>query len=421
VVVQDPWPRAAPTPYQRGGTVAFPIAIRSPDQVGRSRRALMNHRRFRRAARPAATRSGASVLALALLVAACSGGSDSSLAQSEPETSEVGDDTDPEADADTGAAEPDVEDPAEPEEESATPQEPAVDPASVDANELGLVPVLMYHQLREDGGSIYDMSPEEFRADLTELFDNGYRPVSTAALVRREFDVPAGTTPVVLTFDDSVRSQAFLDDDGELHPDSSMGILVDVASDYDDVEPVASLYLITSSLFGGTADGPDIVRALHDAGMELGNHTTTHPNLGRLGAAEVQDELSTAASMIQEIVPDAEVSTLSLPLGVFPEDRGLAASGSGADGAYEHDAVLLVGSNPAPSPFHVDFDPLALPRILTLRDADELQGSAWWFEQLELGQSHQRYISDGNPATISFPQDRADQLDPAFEDRANPY
>ncbi len=358
---------------------------------------------------------------LALLLAACSGGetaADPAPEAPEVEEEDAGDDGDPDAvDEGEEAAGDAADDADEPDE----PEVPAVDPASVNADELGQVPVLMYHQLREDGGSLYDMSPEEFRADLIELFDGGYRPVTTAALVTREFDVPAGTTPVVLTFDDSVRNQAFLDDDGELHPDSSMGILIDVAADYDDVEPVASLYLITSSLFGGTADGPDIVRALHEAGMELGNHTTTHPNLGRLSSAEVQDELSTAISMIGDIVPEAEVSTLSLPLGVFPEDRALATSGSGTDGDYAHDAVLLVGSNPAPSPWHVDFDPQALPRILTLRDPGELQGSAWWLEQFEVAQTHQRYISDGNPATISFPADKADQLDPAFEERANPY
>jgi peptidoglycan/xylan/chitin deacetylase (PgdA/CDA1 family) len=382
----------------------------------------MSDRRPRRHVSFAPYRAMAPVVALALGLAACGGGPDETSAEPVSEDPEPQDEVPDEAPED-GPVDggDDAADAGDDPDEADEPTVPAVDPASVDANELGQVPVLMYHQLREDGGSIYDMSPEEFRTDLVELFDNGYRPVTTSALVNREFDVPAGTTPVVLTFDDSVRNQAFLDDEGQLHPDSSMGILIDVAADYDDVEPVASLYLITSSLFGGTADGPDIVRALHEAGMELGNHTTTHPNLGRLGAAEVQDELSTAISMIQDIVPSAEVSTLSLPLGVFPEDRGLATSGSGADGDYEHDAVLLVGSNPAPSPWHVDFAPQALPRILTLRDPGELQGSAWWFEQFEVGQTHQRYISDGNPATISFPADRADQLDPAFADRANPY
>lgn len=331
-----------------------------------------------------------------------------------------GDGPDEQADA-TGpddVEEPDEEPDEEVEEEPADPQ---VDPAEVGADELGLVPVLMYHQLRDDGGSEWDMSPDEFRAELTYLFDEGYRPVSTIDLVRREFDIPAGTTPVVLTFDDSPRNQAFLDDDGELHPDSSMGILIDVASDYDDVDPVASLYVITSSMFGGGNDDEQIVTALHEAGMELGNHTHTHPGLASVSAGEVQDELATAAATLQGVDPDIEVATLSLPLGQFPEDRSLAASGSGSDGDYDHEAVLLVGSNPAPSPFHAEFDALALPRIQTHPDPEYLNGSTWWFEQLERGEAYRRYVSDGEPDTISFPEERADEIDPSFEDLANPY
>jgi hypothetical protein len=71
--------------------------------------------------------------------------------------------------------------------------EPAVDPAEVGADELGLVPVLMYHQLRDDGGSDWDMTPEEFRASSSGSSTNGYVPITTIELARGEIDVPAGT------------------------------------------------------------------------------------------------------------------------------------------------------------------------------------------------------------------------------------
>jgi hypothetical protein len=114
--------------------------------------------------------------------------------------------------------------------EEAVAAEPPVDPAEVGANELGVVPVLMYHQLREDGGSVYDMTEEEYRQELEWLFDNGYRPITTAQLARGEIDVPAGTKPVVLTYDDSTASQAQLTADGELDPATSLGILVEIAA-----------------------------------------------------------------------------------------------------------------------------------------------------------------------------------------------
>jgi hypothetical protein len=355
------------------------------------------------------------LLAGMLALAACGSSGDAEPAADAPSDA-------PTEDAEAPETEPDPEPEPEPEPE---PPAPEVDPAEVGADELGLVPVLMYHQLREDGGGDYDLTPEEFRGELEWLFDNGYRPITTAQLVNGEIDVPAGTTPVVLTFDDSTASQARLTDAGELDPDTALGILVELADRYDDVEPRASVYVISSSLFGGTADGERVLTKLHDLGMELGNHTHTHPSLASLDAEGVQEELATNVAVVTEIVPDAEVTTLSLPLGIFPEDRTLAASGSSSVGDYEHGGILLVGSNPAPSPFHGDFDGLAIPRIRSSPgwqdDEEPDYGSAFWLGLLERGETYRPYVSDGDPETISFPAERADELASGFEDRANPY
>lgn len=363
----------------------------------------------------------AAVTALTLLLAACAGGADDDAA---PEPSPTDSPADPEPAPDVlEPAEDDAPADDEPDEPEPDPEPsgPPVDPAEVGADELGFVPVLMYHQLREDGGSDYDMTPEQFRAELTWLFDAGFRPVTTTQLVRGEIDIPAGTTPVVLTFDDSTASQARLTEDGELDPETSLGILVELASRYDDVEPRASVYVITSSLFGGTEAGREVLAVLHEHGMELGNHTHTHPSLRSLTDVEVQEELATNVAVVTDVVPGAEVVTLSLPLGIFPEDRALAASGSAAAGDYRHEGILLVGSNPAPSPFHADFEPLAIPRIRSDVDPEVEYASAWWFDIIEGSERWSLYVSDGDPTTISFPAARADELAPAFADRANPY
>ncbi len=365
------------------------------------------------------------MLAAALLAVACGGTDDGP----PPPTTDVGRDADdaedgdevdlvdPEVDATDGATDPDGVDG----DGHATDTPPAVDPAEVEADELGLVPVLMYHQLREGGGSDWDLSPEEFRAELVRLFDSGYVPITTAQYVTGEFDLPAGLSPVVLTFDDSTRSQARLAEDGTFAPDTSMGILVDVAADFEHVEPIASLYVITSSLFGGGSDGPDIVRALHEHGMEIGNHTHTHPNLRSLDAAGVQAELAGNVRIVRELVGDVEVASLALPLGIYPDDPALAVRGSADGTEYHHLAVLQVGYTPNVSPFHADFDGAAVARIQTHADPDFEFGSAWWLDQLDRGASYRRYVSDGDPSRISFPAERADELAPAFRDRANPY
>ena len=369
----------------------------------------------------------ASLVTLALLLVACGAGDEVASDEDTGEPTEELDDPDGLDDpGDDGAGEDDPggddgtgEDDADGVEEEAA--APPVDPAEVGANELGVVPVVMYHQLREDGGSVYDMTEEEYRQELEWMFDNGYRPVTTSQLARGEIDVPAGTKPVVLTYDDSTTSQAQLTEDGELDPTTSLGILVEIAARYDDVEPRASVYVISGSLFGGTPAGERVLEVLHGHGMEIGNHTHTHPNLRGLAPAEVRDELATNVAVVTELVPDAEVVTLSLPLGVWPEDRSLAISGSSDAGSYDHEGILLVGANPAPSPFHADFDPLAIPRIRSNVDPSAELESAWWFGVIESGGTNAPYVSDGNPDTISFPAELADRLDPAHADRANPY
>jgi hypothetical protein len=370
------------------------------------------------------------VAALTLLLVGCAGADDSAGdGDSAAETEDAGatgeqesDDSD-EADGDDEAEgagdDGQAEEVQEPEEEVAA--EPLPDPAEVGANELGVVPVLMYHQLQEDGGSVYDMTEEQYRQELEWLFDNGYRPITTSQLARGDIDVPAGTKPVVLTYDDSTSSQATLTDDGELDPATSLGILVEIAARYDDVEPRASVYVISGSLFGGTAAGEQVLEVLHGHGMEIGNHTHTHPNLRGLSSAEVQDELATNVAVVTGLVPDAEVATLSLPLGVWPDDRDAAVSGSSDNGSYRNEGILLVGANPAPSPFDAAFDPLAIPRIRANVDPEAEFESAWWFEIIGAGGNSAPFVSDGDPDRISFPSELADRLAPALADLANPY
>ncbi|MTV26352.1 polysaccharide deacetylase family protein [Nitriliruptoraceae bacterium ZYF776] len=290
------------------------------------------------------------------------------------------------------------------------------------ANELGEVPVLMYHRLLEDGGGDYDLTPEEFRTELEYLATNGYVPITAAELVSGELDVPAGRTPVVLTFDDSTREQFALTEDGEVDPDTAVGILLDVAAEHDDF-PATGTFYVLGSLFGVAEDaGTELLRALHDLGFELGNHTFAHGNLGQLDDDQVQRDLAEGARNITEAVPGAEVTTLSYPFGIRPDDPSLVASGSHDGYDYRHEAGFLVGSGPAPSPFSSEFDPLAIPRIRAQPtwDGEADYGSGFWWDVLERA-PERRYVSDGDPTTITFPEELADELDDAFTDRAQPY
>jgi peptidoglycan/xylan/chitin deacetylase (PgdA/CDA1 family) len=276
----------------------------------------------------------------------------------------------------------------------------------------------MYHRVFDGAVGEYDITPDELRGELQYLYDNDYRPVRVIEIVAGHLNVPAGTTPFALTFDDASVEQMGYTEDGEIDPDSAVGILLAFAEEHPGFDPVASFY-VNAGPFGGGSDGPDMLRELHELGFELGNHTAGHVNLRSLSDDGVRAELAAGVEVITDAVPDAQVRTLALPLGVWPEPRDLAYAGPG----YEHEGILLVGSHPAPSPFHVDFDPLAIPRIRSTPiwpGGEPDFASGWWFTILE-EHPERRYVSDGDPTRISFPRDLVDDLDERYSDVANPY
>lgn len=360
------------------------------------------------------------VCALALAMAACAGPATEPEGLAEPAPDPP---PEPPAAADE-AAEPAPEDPAAPasgdggEPEGGEPEGP--DPSEIGANELGLVPVLMYHRLLPGGGGEYDLTPEEFRAELSRLHEEGYRPVRLTDVIHGELDIPAGTSPVVLTFDDATREQAALDD-GDIAADTAIGILLDFAAAHPEFPAVASLF-VNAGPFGGGADSGDIMRRLHELGFELGNHTHGHARLDRLDADEVRRELARGVAAINDAVPGADVTTLSLPFGIWPEPRDLAYEGEWEGTSFHHEGILLVGAGPAPSPFDGEFDALAIPRIRSApwQGGDPDYASGYWLDWLA-EHPDRRYVSDGDPSRISFPRDQAERLAPEHADRANPY
>ena len=107
-----------------------------------------------------------------------------------------------------------------------------VDPAQVRANELGVIPVMMYHQIKSKITGPYDTTPRDFRAGLERMFQAGYRPVRAIDLAHGQLDVPAGYSPVVLTFDDGYSNQLRLQPDGTVDPACAAGILIDVCRQF---------------------------------------------------------------------------------------------------------------------------------------------------------------------------------------------
>lgn len=274
------------------------------------------------------------------------------------------------------------------------------------ANELGWVPIVEYHLIGRPEGE-WRRTPENFRRDLQLLYDLGYYPVHLLDYIAGRMDVPAGRSPVVLTFDDSSEGQfraIMVNGRPRPDPESAVGMMEDFARRHPDFPARATFYVLPGigenlRLFGQ----PDLrawkVRYLVERGYEIGNHSLWHQNLGKASPDEVQRQLALAQKAVAEIVPGYRLRSLALPYGVWPKPRSLAVSGSYQGESYHHLAILLVGAGPARSPFDRDFDPLALPRI---QAGDGTYGLEKTLARLHR-QQYGRHISDGDPDVVTIP------------------
>lgn len=285
-------------------------------------------------------------------------------------------------------------------------------------NELGQVPVLMYHQIVPDGGSEYDLTPQEFRSELDRLWRENYRPITAEDLVDGTIDVPKGTTPVVMTFDDGSASQIGFRPDGSVDPSTAVGIMLDFAKTHPGFRPAATFYT-NDNPFDAGADATRILEWLVANGFDVGNHTLDHANLADLSAADVQKQLVLENRVINRSLPDYQVTTMALPFGVMPDPASLAVHGSWDGEDYAFKGVMLVGANPAPSPFSTSFDGTAIPRIRSSPPSEQLEnGSSYWLDQFDQNPDA-RFVSDGDPSTITILPGDIDQVAERFRSKVS--
>lgn len=277
---------------------------------------------------------------------------------------------------------------------------PAVNGDATDADELGAIPVLMYHQIISRPGPD-DLTPEQFRSELQTLYERNFRPVTAAELAAGHIDVPAGTHPVVLTFDDSTVSQARIGDDGEPRADTALGMIEAFGRDHPDFRPTATFFINT---YPPPFVDDRVIPWLVSHGYEVAAHTRTHANLRALSAAAVQAEIATNITELEAAAPGYDVTTLAYPFGNPPLARDLALRGDHDGKPYCLVGAFGVDEVAAGPPYRRGFDPLWIPRV----------GSGDAAALLAALQAHPErlYVSDGDPAVISFPSGRQTEFDP---------
>lgn len=289
--------------------------------------------------------------------------------------------------------------------------------ASDKINELGKVPIMMYHGIKNiknsdteyTGGNIdkdgYSRTAEAFRNDLEFYYQEGYRMIKLSDYVNGKIDVSYGKSPIILTFDDGNENNIKVegvDDSGNIIIDksSAVGILEEFKKKYPDYN-VTAIFFVTNNLFNQPEYNEKILHWLVDNGYEVGNHTKGHNNFTKIDSATSEEVVGYMYNKLENILGDKYSKIIALPFGSpynkNHENYSHIINSTYNGKKYQSIAALRVGWEPEISPFNKDFDPTFLKRCR----AYDNNGKEFDIEMVFKNLKNTRYISDGNQETIT--------------------
>jgi peptidoglycan/xylan/chitin deacetylase (PgdA/CDA1 family) len=273
----------------------------------------------------------------------------------------------------------------------------------IGSNEMGLVLVVVYNKISADATDASTRTPNQFRDDLALLDNEGFYPINISDLASGDINIPAGKSPVAITFDGSSPGQYRILDDGTLDPTCAVGIMQDlIEAGY--WHPKATFFCLLdvvpneNEVFGQAERQREKLRNLADWGYEVGSNTMTSTDLSVANEDSIHSELASSQKSLNDIIGnDYAVSSLAVPYGRFPKSSSLLANGTWEEISYVYTAVVGLDKTPCPSPFSSNFNPMRIPRIVSAGEnlsvaIDELKRSP----QL-------MYISDGDSTSVSAP------------------
>ena len=292
--------------------------------------------------------------------------------------------------------------------------------ASDKINELGKVPIMMYHGIREKtsnstgttGGNVdkdgYNRTPEAFRKDLEFYYENGYEMIRLEDYINGIVDVSYGKSPIILTFDDGNEDNikvTGLDSNGNILIDknSAIGILEEFKTNHKDAK-VTATFFVNGGIFNQSEYNEKILNWMIDNGYDIGNHTQTHLDIKKSSGERVQKEIAYVYDELERIIPNKYVKIIALPFGSpyvkTHENFKYVLNTTYNNKTYETEAALRVGWEPEVSCFSKDFDKTFLKRCR----AYDNNGKEFDIQMVFNNLKNNRYISDGNTKTITIPE-----------------
>ncbi|MFN0109141.1 MAG: polysaccharide deacetylase family protein [Blastocatellia bacterium] len=150
-----------------------------------------------------------------------------------------------------------------------------------------MLPILTYHSI-DDSGSVVSIAPQIFADQMKALADSGFRGISMREAIA--YHAARGQWPeacAVVTFDDGFANfyEAAMPELTRHHFSATVFVIsghVEGVNDWD--APPSGLG--TQRMMNWQQ-----VRELSEQGIEIGAHTRTHPDLRRLSATDIENEI----------------------------------------------------------------------------------------------------------------------------------
>lgn len=222
-------------------------------------------------------------------------------------------------------------------------------------------PVLMYHAVGDEDGADWPasliMKPQLFESHLQYLTEQGYTIVSVEQLAQRLEQGASVDKYVALSFDDGYKN--------------NYSVVLPLLQKYG---AKGSFFVINREMGDELHMNEHEIKALIDAGMELGSHTYSHNPLAKIEEKYLVWELDTSRYWLKKKFDGYIVRTLAYPNGSYNSTVMAAAKRYG----FYRALTGHVGVNTAATYRNA---PLEMYRVTVADDGNGLEGFKRRLEQ----------------------------------------
>jgi peptidoglycan/xylan/chitin deacetylase (PgdA/CDA1 family) len=203
-------------------------------------------------------------------------------------------------------------------------------------SERNKVPVFGYHEVSNEIGDAWTVSPDTFRQHLKHLYEHHYE-LCTLAEFTSGYQPSEGKKLAVITFDDSHESQFRMTDDTHIDPNCAVGIMESFQLLHPDFRCKATFFVNTGEAAGSCGskrhrlfakdESQDTftetkLNILKRSGFEIAAHGHLHQRFDQMSKEEIEADIQEFDKSIEDLGIDFKpeaITSFAWPHGLSPK------------------------------------------------------------------------------------------------------